>query len=536
MAVTSPSPASGGVGTPVALQGRGFSITGSVSIYWSNATGSPYAGEGTTAVSSPNGWFNKTIDAPAGYAAGLFTFWAIGANNDCAGAIFNLTGGPTIALTPATGTLGSLVTVTGSGFSASDTSISITGAVLLFALPCTLSGGSITGSCYFQVDGGLAGPHTITGVGNVVGGPGDTATATFTLFPTIKLSPTSGLVGSSFTISGYDFSAYPSAADVTLDGALLTPAGGSDCGPGASDTLITLDPEGSFVCTFTVPMSATSGSNNLQGDDTFTGELTAEETFILPTPALSLSPTQGPSGATVTASGSGFTAGVAITFTISGGGTVGSASACTASGMGAFTGCTFTISGSSTGYTVTASGSDVGTVAADTATATFTVMAPSVVGVSRTTGAPGPTTFSLTGLAPNTVYDVYLDTTQGVPSAASYNPLGTCTSSPSGAITDCTVSIPSGLSRGTYYVDLFQDPTPPLFILSLFSFTLGGASSTGIPSSVLGFPILEFAIILLVVIVTILVVVAVVIHRRKATPPTPASPAKPRPKAPARPP
>lgn len=97
--VTSPVPANGTAGTPVGLQGRAFSPTGDTTIYWANATGSPYANVGTTPTSDPHGWFNTTIDVPSGYAAGLYAFWAIDGDSDCAGAIFNLTGVPTYTVT-----------------------------------------------------------------------------------------------------------------------------------------------------------------------------------------------------------------------------------------------------------------------------------------------------------------------------------------------------------------------------------------------------------------------------------------------------
>lgn len=97
--VTSPVPANGTAGTPVGLQGRAFSPTGDTTIYWANATGSPYAIVGTTPTSVPQGWFNTTIDVPSGYATGLYAFWAIDGHSDCAGAIFNLTGVPTYTVT-----------------------------------------------------------------------------------------------------------------------------------------------------------------------------------------------------------------------------------------------------------------------------------------------------------------------------------------------------------------------------------------------------------------------------------------------------
>jgi hypothetical protein len=307
--VTSPSPARGVTGSPVTLQGRGFSFVGNTLIYWSAPAGSPFEEVTTAAASSPNGWFNTTFDVPTGYAAGTYVFWATDGDSDCAGAQFNLTGGPTLALTPNTGPGATNVTVTGTGFNGSDTSVSITGKVLLFPLSCALSGGSITGSCYFLVSGGVAGPHPITGVGNVVGGPIDTASATFTLFPTIILNPATGSADSSFSISGIDFSPGPAAAFVTFDGQLLTPTGGSDCAGGSSATLITPDDLGQFVCKFTVPTWATGGPNSVQGDDTNTSELTPLETFTvtgLPHVTITSTPTTGPVGTPVTVTGSGW--------------------------------------------------------------------------------------------------------------------------------------------------------------------------------------------------------------------------------------
>jgi hypothetical protein len=636
---TSPVPANGTAGTPVGLQGRGFAPTGETTMYWANASGSPYANVGTTATSTPNGWFNQTIDVPSGYTPGLYVFWAIDGNSNCAGAVFNLTAGPTLALTPSTGPGGTSVNVTGAGFSSSDTSISITGAVLLFTLPCTLSGGSITGSCYFQVDGGLAGPHTLTGVGNVAGGPGDTATATFTLLPMITLSPSIGLPGSSFTISGYDFSAYPAAADITFDGELLTPTGGSDCGAGSSDTLITPDSEGTFVCTFTVPALATPGPNNVQGDDTFTGELTAEATFTLAGTEITVAPTSGPVGTPVTVTGLGWTPGHYVVFgvgpvgadyatgegycagTSGGGATVNSTGgftcpfdfpavvpgvysvqatdttletspvtivystntftvtvqpAITVSPVSGPVGTAATVTGlawtpgdyvvfgvgplgddystgevhcegtSGGGITVNATGGftcpfdfpalaagaysvqatdttvPVTPVAVVYSTNSFTVTTPFVVSVSATTGAPGPVTFSVTGLAPSTVYDLYLDSARGVASAASYNPLGTCTSSTSGTLTACTVTIPTGLGTGTYYLDLFH-PAPPPFIFSVFNFTLTSSPSTGGHSLPLGLTQTDFEVIAGVIlgVVVIAAAAALVRRRRKPGPPAP---------------
>jgi hypothetical protein len=530
--VTSPIPAVGAAGTSVTLQGVGFYDLNLTYLYWASADGLGLTYLANVSTGATGGWFNFTVVVPAGFAPGTYVFWAFDGTTppyDCAAVEFNLTSaGPTITLAPATGAGGTAVTVNGTGFDVSDTSVTITGAVLLFPLPCTLSGGSITGSCFFQVDGGVAGSHTISGVGNVGGGPGDTGTATFTLLPSLILNSSSGPVGSSFTISGIDFSAFPAAVDVSFDGRLLTPTGGTNCGRGSSATLITPDALGSFVCAFTVPSWATAGPNTVQGDDTNTTELTAVDTFTVPRPALSISPTAGPAYLTVTATGTGFAAATAITFSIDGG-AVASPSTCLTDNTGSFPGtsgtaCTFLVpaglpAGDSGGQNVVATGTS-----AETASATFTLTIPTVVGVSSTTGAPGPTTFSLSGLVPSTVYDVYLDSTQGVASDPPSYFLGACTSSASGALTDCTVTIPSGLTAGTYYLDVFQDPSPPPYILSVFHFTVTSAPPKAAQSPGSGLPILDLEIVGVVVAFVAIAAAVVIWRRRGNTPPRPPVP------------
>jgi hypothetical protein len=552
--VTSPVPANGTAGTPVGLQGRSFSPTGDTTIYWANATGSPYTNVGTTPTSDPNGWFNKTIDVPSGYVAGLYAFWAIDGDSDCAGAVFNLTGGPSIALSPATGPLGDLVTVTGTGFSASDTSISVTGAVLDFSLDCALSDGSITGSCFFDVDDAPAGPHTISAVGNVVGGPGDTGTATFTMTPLIAVSPNTGTAVSTFTVSGYGFSAYPSATFVVFDSEKITPTGGSDCyydGP-----QITLDSSGSFVCTYSVPSWATLGVNDLQGDDTYTGDLTNVATFTIPQLTITSTPTTGPAGTPANVTGYNWPLGDTMLLQFAPVGDSSTATTLDCAGVidgepivnatGGFT-CSFAIPRVTAGaYSAlaideTPNPGNFGPAAIISSSNSFTVTTPFVEKISSTTGEPKPTTFTVGGLAPDTPYFVYLDTVQGILSDAPYNPLTTCTSTASGVITDCAVPVPSDLIPGTYYVDLYQDPNPPPFIFSVFNFTVtstpSSSPSTGLPSSVLGLPILEFLIVLLaVVLLLILAVVVVRIRQKKAPPPTRTPPRKPSQKGPAGPP
>ncbi len=107
--------------------------------------------------------------------------------------------------------------------------------------------------------------------------------------------------------------------------------------------------------------------------------------------------------------------------------------------------------------------------------------------------APGPdvtTEISASSLAISTWYYVYLDESKGMilpPPESVY--LAECMTNGQGAFTDCEVTIPSDLGQGTYYIDLYQDPAPLPFILTLASFYVPvhavTFTETGIPAKTL---------------------------------------------------
>lgn len=183
--------------------------------------------------------------------------------------------------------------------------------------------------------------------------------------PAIMACSDQGPVGSSTNLIGTGFTS-GGQVTVTFAGNPLTFTG---CSSGtAAGMMITATLTGGFVCAFTVPTS-NMGTQTIQATDV-SSKATPTATFTVTTPAVTLTPTQGLSGVTVTGSGSGFTADVTITFTISGGGTIGSASSCASGTTGTFSDCTFTVSGAGASYTVTATGSDG---PFDAATTSFTI-------------------------------------------------------------------------------------------------------------------------------------------------------------------
>ncbi|MBU6429735.1 MAG: IPT/TIG domain-containing protein, partial [Cyanobacteria bacterium REEB65] len=183
------------------------------------------------------------------------------------------------SLSPATGTIGTAVTFTGSGFSTTAASDSATfhGASAVSppsstntSFTVTVPSGSLTGSTMVQAGNTLA------------WGP------TFSVVPTVtSLSPGSATTGTSIVVSGTGFD--PTAANDTVT-----------FGGGATGTLTAAT---STQLTVTVPASALTGPVTV----TTAGGSATSASSLTVLPAIStLSPTSGPTGTSVTITGTGF--------------------------------------------------------------------------------------------------------------------------------------------------------------------------------------------------------------------------------------
>ncbi|MCW4003797.1 MAG: collagen-like protein [Candidatus Bathyarchaeota archaeon] len=253
---------------------------------------------------------------------------------------------PKITLSPTTGIPGDVVTVTGTGFSGSATlanrviTITFDGDTMTLTPSPTRSNTSGYFTCTFEV------PDLAYGTYDVIADDADAAVdpadaAPFTIGATIALSPTSGPAGAVVTVSGRGFT--------KVAGTGLTFTIGAT--PVVEVTPIVTLADGTFTGSIIIP-SLTAGPQTVSAND---GTYTATATYTISTGAvttITLTPTTGPQGFTVTISGVRFTAiaGEVVTVTF-GAITVGSF---VTTASGSFSG-TFVVPNLPTGsYTVTA--------------------------------------------------------------------------------------------------------------------------------------------------------------------------------------
>ncbi|HEV2519298.1 MAG TPA: PKD domain-containing protein [Thermoplasmata archaeon] len=347
------SASSGVVGSSATASGSGFAASSSVTVTWS-----PGSITVCTATSNSSGSFSCTFQVPSD-VQGVHTVTGTDGSSNSAAASFTVN--PSLALSASSGPVGSTLTATGTGFAGSSTTtISFDAAAMTCTQGAITTHANGTFTCTFTVPSAVIGAHTVSATDH----SSNTASATFTVVSTIQLSPTSGPVGTSVTVSGHGF------AGGSLTAVTWSPGAASLCSA-------TTSAAGDFSCSFTVP-AAVAGSHTVTATDSSTN---SAATMFSVTSAVSLSPTSGPVGSSSTITGTGFAASssTTVTWSPSGAGTL-----CTATtgATGGFS-CSFTVPTADQGaHSVTATDA-----ASNTASAPFTV-GPSE-SVSPTSGIVG---------------------------------------------------------------------------------------------------------------------------------------------------
>ena len=502
-------PTSSAVGSSVIVTGSGFSVTTAIGAFTFGGS-TPGTQTCTSQTTSSAGAFACTFTVPAD-VAGPYTVTTSGSDigsvsADTASASFTIPALPatttSVVCVPSSIAVGSPSTCT-----ATVTGASPTGTITWSQT--SLNGGSVTfssgtcalssGACSVTATGVSAGSVLVLGA---YGGDGSNApsSGTFSLAvstPTLTITPSQGPTGVTTTLSGGSYS-----HSYTYNYCYKANTGSpSVC---SSALQFTTDSSGNIPGGKSV---ATSGATNglVVVSDPISSNVIASSTFTITTPAISLNPSQGLVGNSVSVTGTGFSVSTSIgTFTYAG--STPGTQTCTSqttSGTGAFS-CTFTVPASSAGaHTVIASGSDLGSVPADTASAAFTITTPAI-SLVLTHGAAGSSvivtgsgfsvsasigTFTYAGSTPAT----QTCTSQTTSSAGAF----ACTFTvPGSAVGPHTViasgsdigSVPTDTASATYTIDPLPATTTSVVCVpssvavgspSTCTATVTGASPTG---------------------------------------------------------
>jgi YD repeat-containing protein len=268
--ITSLTPNTGPVGSSITIAGSNFGGSqgnGSVKFNGTTATITSWSASSIVAV------------VPAGATTGNVVVTAAG-GVAASGVTFTVTPAPSISsLTPSSGAIGSSVTIAGTNFGPSQGN----GSVKFNGKTATITSWSATSIVATVATGTTTGNVVVTAAGGVASAG---VLFTVTSAPNISsLSPTTGAVGTTVTISGTNFGA--STGSVTFNGSAASPTSW-----GASS--ITVAVPAAAATTGNVVVTAAGGvaSNGVS--------------FTVPPSITGLAPTSGIAGTPVTISGNTF--------------------------------------------------------------------------------------------------------------------------------------------------------------------------------------------------------------------------------------
>lgn len=317
------SSSSGNVGDSITINGTAFKPSSTVTITWDGSDTS------TTTTSSSTGTFSKAFTIPDA-VYGNHTIAAHDADNNTAPSkTFTIT--PKITISQSSGPVGTSITVSGNGFNGSSTITLTWDGTDTSRTTITNSSGSFS-SLSYTIPTTTGGGHNI----NAHDSAGHTATnVVFTITPTVSISSTSGHAGDTTTLSGDGFAGTSTITVVWK---------GSD-----TSTTTTSASNGTFSgLVFTIPLTETPGTYTITARDNIPNQAPNKNYTVVAatTPVITLSSNKGPSGSTITISGSGFSV-LATTATIRWDGS--STSTTCSLSSGSFSNCSYTIPSATVG-------------------------------------------------------------------------------------------------------------------------------------------------------------------------------------------
>ena len=277
------SPTSGVVGTEGSVTGSGFTANAAFQTYF--AYGTTYQVTVDTGTISSTGTITSSFSIPS-VPAGTYT---VRVQTSTSHAVASFVVIPAISLNVSSSIVGNQVTITGTSFS-SGRNVTIRFDNTQVATSSTNTAGRFSTS--FTVPESYAGTHTVTATDGIY-----TKTATLSVVPSMTISPTTGVVGTTVNVSSTGFIA-SHWIRISYDGTNVATV----------PSTITTNNVGSFSAKFTVP----AGPARTVQVSTTDGTNTASTSFKL-IATIVLTPTTGKVGTPVTIDGSGFNANRQVT-------------------------------------------------------------------------------------------------------------------------------------------------------------------------------------------------------------------------------
>jgi hypothetical protein len=288
VSITVPSPAQGPVGSPVNIAADNFAPGSILNVTFDGAavTTAPavITTNGATEANPGDATFALTV--PAATAGAHVISVTDGVNTDTE----TFTVLAKVSVSPISGAVGSSATVTGTGYAAGY-SVNVTIGGVAFTSAVTDSVGGFTATA--AVPAGLTAGAQIVTAADLAGTPAPTTAnqATFTVKPSLAVSPTSGLAGSTVTVTGSGWEA--GSVTLTMGGA-----------PWAT---VTASGSGAINATLATLATALPGVTQIKGTDTAVN--TATTSFTVTARPLTATPSSGPMGTKVLIQASNLTPG-----------------------------------------------------------------------------------------------------------------------------------------------------------------------------------------------------------------------------------
>jgi hypothetical protein len=196
-----------------------------------------------------------------------------------------------ITTTPASGTVGTPIQISGDGFAGQSATIHWDDQITLSNIPISETG-ELT--CNLKVPSACRGDHVIK-ITDDSNWTASTASATFTVFPAITVSPRTSRPHTRITVIGNGFAASEKDIRITWDGTVL---------PGSA----TANAFGTWGITFDVP-ETNRGEHYISAFSSSTDASEIDELLFIVAPFAKVEPTSGPAGTEISVDGFGFRTG-----------------------------------------------------------------------------------------------------------------------------------------------------------------------------------------------------------------------------------